>query len=83
MHDEREVVEARVRRALRERIRPAIHPESVPLSIEAWTAPGEPVPFAEAMLADYRPFSVGDGWARAWGTTWMRLGATSMSGHAS
>jgi alpha-mannosidase len=76
MHDDRELVEARLRRALRERIRPAIHPEAVPLTIEAWTAPGEPVAFAEAIAADYRPFSVGEGWARAWGTTWMRLTGT-------
>jgi len=73
VHDERELIEARIRRALRERIRPAVHGASVPLGIEAWTAPGEPVSFAEAMRATYAPFAVGDGWARPWGTTWMRL----------
>ncbi len=80
MHDEREVVEARVRRALRERIRPAVYPESVPLEIEAWTAPGEPVSFDEAMAAEFRPLRVGEGWARAWGTTWMRLRGTVPDG---
>jgi alpha-mannosidase len=73
MHDDREIVERRIRRAVRDRIRPAIHGASVPLTIEAWVVPGEPVPVAQALAATYQPFSVGGRWGRPWGTTWFRM----------
>ena len=44
MHDDRELAEARIRRSIRERIRPAIHGASAPLEVTAWHVPGEPVP---------------------------------------
>ncbi len=39
---------------------------------------GEPVPPAQALpgpkqQADYRPFSIGEAWGPAWGTTWFHL----------
>jgi len=75
MHDDRKLIEGRVDRVLRERIRPAVYPDSVPARIEVWEAPGEPVEVAEGMAADYRPAQVGDPWGPAWGTTWMRVTA--------
>ncbi|WP_062218219.1 glycoside hydrolase family 38 C-terminal domain-containing protein [Streptomyces sp. NBRC 109706] len=73
MHDDRDLVEKRLRRVLDERIRPAVYGEAVPLALERWDAPGEPVPAAEALAADYRPARVGERWGPAWGTTWFRL----------
>jgi alpha-mannosidase len=73
MHDDRKLIEGRVDRVLRERIRPAVYPASVPARIEVWEAPGEPVPVAEGLAAGYRPAEVGDAWGPAWGTTWMRV----------
>jgi alpha-mannosidase len=75
MHDDRKLIEGRVDRVLRERIRPAVYPASVPARIEVWEAPGEPVPVAEGLAAEYRPAQVGDAWGPAWGTTWMRVTA--------
>ncbi len=63
----------RVDRVLAEVLEPAVCARSVPLQVSAWTAPGEPVPFAEARAADYAPFSPGDAWGRPWGTTWFRM----------
>ena len=48
MHDDRALVEGRIERVLRERVRPAVHGARVPVAIEVWHAPGEPVPCAEA-----------------------------------
>ncbi|MGW1407116.1 alpha-mannosidase [Streptomyces sp. NPDC002403] len=73
MHDDRTLTEERLDRALRERIRPAVHPRSVPLEFEVWHAPGEPVPFAEAVAAPFGPGAVGDDWGPAWGTSWFRV----------
>ncbi|MCM6774591.1 glycosyl hydrolase-related protein [Nocardia sp. CDC159] len=73
MHDDRVLVEDRIDRILAERIRPAVYPASAPLRVESWQAPGEPVPFAEALSADYRPARVGDAWGPPWATTWLRI----------
>ena len=51
----------------------AVYSHSIPLDVAAWDAPGEPVPFDEAMAGDYRPFAIGERWSRPWGTTWFRF----------
>ncbi|MBO1335531.1 glycoside hydrolase family 38 C-terminal domain-containing protein [Streptomyces sp. VRA16 Mangrove soil] len=73
MHDDRALVEARLKRVLDERIRPAVYPQSVPLAVEAWTAPGEPVPIAEGLAATHEPVAVGDAWGAPWATTWFKV----------
>ncbi len=73
MHDDRELTEARIRRAVRERIRPAVHGERVPFEVTAWHVPGEPVPVGVARDADFVPFEIGGRWGKPWGTTWFRL----------
>ena len=76
MHDDRSIVEARVDRVLHQRIRPVVFGDSVPLEVEAWEVPGEPVTAEEAARAEYRPFAVGSPFAKPWGTTWFRMRAT-------
>ncbi|MEU1010799.1 glycoside hydrolase family 38 C-terminal domain-containing protein [Streptomyces sp. NPDC005890] len=76
MHDDRTLVEARLRRVLDERIRPAVYPESVPLRIAVWHAPGEPVPVAEGLAAEPEPIEVGARWGAPWGTSWFRVTGT-------
>ncbi|MFD9356068.1 alpha-mannosidase [Streptomyces sp. NPDC060031] len=76
MHDDRSITEHRLRRVLKERIKPAVHSRPVPLTIERWEAPGEPVPVAEGLAAPYGPCAIGDPWGPAWGTTWFRLTGT-------
>lgn len=76
MHDDRALVEARLKRVLDERIRPAVYPETVPLEIEAWVAPGEPVPIEEGLSATHTPVRVGDAWGAPWATTWFKVHGT-------
>ncbi|MFF3348218.1 alpha-mannosidase [Streptomyces sp. NPDC002779] len=73
MHDDRSLVEGRLKRVLDERIRPAVYPESVPLQVAVWHAPGEPVPVAEGLAAEPEPIEVGASWGAPWGTSWFRV----------
>ncbi len=80
MHDDRLLVEERLVRVLRERLRPAVHAVAVPFEVAAWHVPpaddgrvGEPVPASYALRQEFSPASVGDAWGTPWGTTWLRL----------
>ncbi|GGO94146.1 alpha-mannosidase [Wenjunlia tyrosinilytica] len=73
MHDERRRIEERVERVLDQRVRPAVHAAAVPLEIEVWHVPGEPVPVARALTADYVPFRAGTAWGAPWSTAWFRV----------
>ena len=73
MHDTQARTLHRLQRLIKERIIPAIRPQSVALTVEAWEVPGEPVPFEEAASATYSPFTVPSPWGRPWGTTWFKL----------
>ncbi|MFG2875625.1 alpha-mannosidase [Streptomyces sp. NPDC048337] len=76
MHDDRSITEHRLRRVLKERIKPAVHTHPVPLTVERWEVPGEPVPAAEGLAATYGPCAIGDMWGPAWGTTWFKVTGT-------
>ena len=77
MHDDRTLVEARIDRILRERVRPAVYGESAPLQTEVWHAPGEPVPAAEGIAATYRGAAGGTRrGARPWRTSWFHVTGT-------
>ncbi len=76
MHDDTSLTVGRVSRVLDERIRPAIHAESVPLTVEVHQLPGEPIAPAEGLALDYRPTTVGQMWGPAWGTTWFKVTGT-------
>ncbi|MFF6802961.1 glycoside hydrolase family 38 C-terminal domain-containing protein [Streptomyces sp. NPDC012616] len=73
MHDERRRIEERVERVHNQRVKPAVYAATVPLEVEAWQAPGEPVPFEEAAAAVYEPFAMDTPWGPPWGTTWFRM----------
>ncbi|GAA2718969.1 MULTISPECIES: glycoside hydrolase family 38 C-terminal domain-containing protein [Streptomyces] len=76
MHDDRTVTEARLKRVLDERIRPAVYPQSVPLAVSVWHAPGEPVPVAKGLAAAGTPIEVGAPWGPPWGTSWFTVTGT-------
>ncbi|MFC4009566.1 alpha-mannosidase [Nonomuraea purpurea] len=76
MHDDRNLVEARLKRVLNERVRPAVYPESVPLEVAVWHAPGEPVPVAEGLAATPAPIAPGAAWGAPWGTSWFTVTGT-------
>jgi alpha-mannosidase len=80
VHDDSNLVLQRVARFVRERLHTALYRERVPVEVTAWTAPGEPVPFAEAVRQEYTPFTVGSPWGRPWGTVWFRVTGTVPAG---
>ncbi|MFJ2198737.1 alpha-mannosidase [Streptomyces violaceusniger] len=75
MHDDRRIIEARIRKLLDRVIRPALYSDARPLSLSAWYVEGEPVPVSDALAADYEPFTLGAAWGSPWATTWMRARA--------
>ncbi|MFJ4915300.1 alpha-mannosidase [Streptomyces sp. NPDC088726] len=75
MHDDRRIIEDRIRKLLDRTVRPAVYSAVRPLALSAWRVDGEPVPVAEALGADYEPFTIGDAWGSPWQTTWMRARA--------
>ncbi|MGX1372415.1 alpha-mannosidase [Streptomyces canus] len=76
MHNDRDVTEQRLARVLAERIRPAVHARAVPLDVQVWSVPGEPVPVREGLAAPYRPARVGQWWGPAWSTSWFKVSGT-------
>ena len=76
MHDDRILIESRLRRVLTERIVPAVYPASVPLEAGIWNAPGEPVPVAQGLAAPREPLRAGDRWGAPWGTSWITVRGT-------
>ena len=73
MHDPTRFIRLRLDRYLTDLIRPALHAASVDLDVSAWAAPGEPVPFAQAVVQPFAPFPLPQPWGRPWGTVWFRI----------
>ena len=63
----------RIDRLIHDRIVPAVNVHAIPIDVLRWDVPGEPVSFAEATQADYRPSVSGEAWGAPWSTTWFRL----------
>lgn len=76
MHDNRQLVEARIKRFLLERLGPSIWRDAVPLTVSAWQCPGEPVPFRAAVEHEFHPFKPGSPWGAPWGTVWFHISGT-------
>ena len=81
MHDDRRLIEGRLRRTL-QRIEDAVWSAPVPVELGRWDAPGEPVPVDEGLTAPYDTAQVGDRWGPPWGTTWWRVRALVPQEHA-
>ncbi|MBO0982088.1 glycoside hydrolase family 38 C-terminal domain-containing protein [Microbacterium sp. SD291] len=73
MHDDTSLTIGRVKRVLDERIRPAVHSASAPLTIEVNELPGEPISPTDGLALEFAPASVGSMWGPAWSTTWFKL----------
>ena len=73
MHDQKTLLENRLTRFVAEYLEPALYRATAPVELTAWTVPGEPVPFAEAIGQTYEPFALGTAWGRPWGTTWLHV----------
>lgn len=70
--DERAVCE-RIDHLVKDWVYPARILASQNLTISRWEAPGEPVPFSEAVSHDYVPTATGESWSFPWGTTWFHV----------
>lgn len=73
MHNDAALVIHRLNRFVSERLEPAIHRRRSALQVTAWAAPGEPVPFSEAVGREFIPFSTGTPWGRPWSTCWFHV----------
>jgi alpha-mannosidase len=73
VHDQQRLLENRLTRLVAEYVRPALYRATAPVALTWWEAPGEPVPFAEAVGQTYAPVAVGTRWGRPWGTTWIHV----------
>jgi alpha-mannosidase len=76
LYQQNQLAELRVDRFVRERLTPALERASVPVTVEAWEVPDEPVPFAQAVEGAFETFAVGRPWGRPWGTVWFRVTGT-------
>jgi len=43
------------------------------LELSAFLVRGEPIPYAEAVRGEFKPFRVGDTWGPPWSTTWFHV----------
>ena len=75
MHDDRSLVESRLKRVLASAPPRGATP-AVPLAVAVWHAPGEPVPVAEGLAAEPSPTRSGAQWGAPWGTSWFRVTGT-------
>ena len=73
MHQGTKPLEERLDRFIRDRLEPAIYQDHIPLSIQAWQAPREPVPFAFATEQKFDEVSLGWRFGRAWSTIWLKV----------
>ncbi|MGJ7906772.1 alpha-mannosidase [Actinopolyspora sp. H202] len=74
MHDDRKLTEERIERMLRDRVRPALRPESAPVTLDAWHGTSAPVPVTDRSAGgEYHGSEVGERWGPPWSTTWFRL----------
>lgn len=73
MHQGTKAVEERLDRFVRDRLNPAIYVDHVPLSITAWQAPREPVPFDFAKQQKFESVALGWQFGRAWSTVWLKV----------
>jgi len=71
-----EAVSDRLTRFVEETLRGAAVVGTAPLSLEAWAAPGEPVPFADARDRPFSPVAVGERWGTPWSTLWLHVRGT-------
>ncbi|WP_295120099.1 glycoside hydrolase family 38 C-terminal domain-containing protein [uncultured Leifsonia sp.] len=76
MYQQNQLAAMRVDRFVRERLTPALERAAVPVAVEMWEVPDEPVPFAQAVQGPFEPFAVGRAWGRPWGTVWFRVSGT-------
>ncbi|MCD0443109.1 glycosyl hydrolase-related protein [Glycomyces sp. A-F 0318] len=80
MHDDSARLNGKLARLRREWLEPAREAGTHPVAVAAWDVPDEPVPPAEAIRAEYEPFTVGSPWSRPWGTTWFHVRGTVPEG---
>ncbi len=77
MHDDRRLTEERLDRFTREFLGGAVYSHAAPVAVTAWAAPGEPVPFAEAVAQDFAPMDAGTPWGAPWSTLWLHVTGTA------
>lgn len=73
MHDDRQIVEARINRFTDQFLAPAVYQRYSSLDLTSWDVPDEPVPFSEAVEQTFEPTSIGTAWGKPWSTMWLHV----------
>ncbi len=73
MHDDRLLLEGRLNRFVHDHLSRAVARASLPLTLTAWSVPGEPVPFAEAVRQPFESIAIGAAWGKPWSTLWIHV----------
>lgn len=82
VHDTTAKIQGRIDRFVRERIVPAVEHRRLPLTIQMWEVPDEPVPFSEAVRQPFSDVAPGTPWSKPWGTAWFHVTGTVPDGWA-
>src|SRR5262249_44249279 len=73
MHDDRVLVEQRLRRAVDQYLRPARYGPRQPGGVGGGTVRGERAQVGQGLAARYEPVEIGYRWGSPWSTTWFRV----------
>lgn len=85
MHDETTLTLKRLKRMLRDKLRPAVYRSALQVQIERWDHPDSeraahlpelPAALRSGTLPTFAPAQVGSPWGPPWGTSWFRFTAT-------
>ncbi|BDH58276.1 glycoside hydrolase family 38 C-terminal domain-containing protein [Tsukamurella sp. PLM1] len=76
MHDDRRLTEERLDRFTNGFLNGAVHSRRAPVTVTAWTVPGEPVPFADAVTQEFTPIAAGTPWGAPWSALWLHVTGT-------
>ena len=77
MHDDRRLTEERLDRFVNGFLGGAVYGATAPVEVGAWFAPGEPVPFGEAVANRFEPITEGTAWGAPWSTMWLHVTGTA------
>jgi len=71
VHDDRVLSEGRLHRFVETVLPQWIYRDQRRLLVTRWAVPGEPVPLAQALTAQYEPVTLPTPWGKAWATEWF------------
>jgi alpha-mannosidase len=71
--EDRKTIRTMIERVIKDVVRPAVYPRTIPLRVSAHHVRGEPITVGEAFGRAFDPFEIGGAWGGRWDTTWFRF----------